>query len=277
MTEDLPDLTLILGPQTYLSLALNAHLRENRHHLRAKGITVLPSRLATPMLRRAIDERPEAERTKEFNAKSAPRPVILSAVSMLGQPQGGLAKGELFPDAEFALANLGPFVKQGRIVFAIDPLPSFFLAYGSEALEERVRQTSWEVLYELNWHEFLAEMVDILPDATFLILTGKGFHRDPSGAANRVLGGEMADLPQPYTMFRHMISETGHAVLDRMLTQGEPDMSVLADVHKSFAIQPTSRELQERLGIDRVTNILLEQRFEEDLEKIVDLPRVEVI
>ena len=52
---DLPKLTILLGPQTRMAFALNAHIRENRPYLTGKGMTVLPSRLASPLVRRALD------------------------------------------------------------------------------------------------------------------------------------------------------------------------------------------------------------------------------
>ncbi len=274
---DLPEVTLILGPQTGVSLALNVHLRENRNGLRSHGITVMPSRFASPLMRRVVDQRPEAERLAEFKAKAMPRPVILSAVELLGRPQAGLAKGELFPDAELALAGMATIIRDARVVFAIDPLPSFFLAAGSDLLEERVRTTPWEVLYELNWYEMLTELVDLLPDATFLVLTGRGVAKEPQQTLARLLGDDLTDLPAPYSMLRQLISETGHAVLDRMLERGPPDAEMLADLCKSFSLTPAKEDIRDRLGLDKVTNILLEQRFEEDLEQIATLPRVELI
>lgn len=274
---DLPDVTVILGPQTRVAIALNAHLRENRHYLRMQGVTAVPSRLATPIVRRAIDERAEAERVEEFNAKATPRPIVLSAIGMFGQPQNGLANGELFPDAEVALANFAPFLKQGRVVFCIDALPAFFLAAGAPALEERVRQTAWEILYELSWHELLSEIVDLLPDASFVILTQEGFGKDPRKALELILGSAGEGVPHPHTMLRQMIDQTGHAVLDRMLARGLSDKDTLVEVYKSFVMRPTKDDLKDRLGMDKVTNILLEQRFAEDLVEISKLSRVQVI
>ncbi len=274
---DLPEVTIILGPQTTASLALNAHLRQNRHDLKSNGITVLPSRIASPLMRRAVDERPEAERMEEFKAKTMPRPVILSAVELLGRPQAGLAKGELFPDAEMGLAGMATIARDARVVFAIDPLPTFFLAAGSDVLEERVRTTPWEVLYELSWHELLAELVDLLPDADFLVLTGQGVAAAPAQTLARFQGDDPSNLTAPYSMLRQLISETGHAVLDRMLERGPPDADMLADLCKSFALTPAKEDIRDRLGLDKVTNILLQQRFEEDLEQIATLPRVELI
>ncbi len=273
---NVPQLTIILGPQTRAALALNALVRENRQYLASKGMTVLPSRLASPMLRRAIDDRPEAERFAELDESTKPRPAILSAINMFGPPQAGMMRNELFPDAEVKLAGLGKITKGARIVLAIDPLPAFFLAADSTVLEERVRQTPWEVLFEVSWFDLVREIVEVLPDADFLVLSGQGVGRDPPGLAERIFGDEAKGLPNPHTLLRHLISETGHAVLDRMLTRGAPDVATLSDLYRSFAILPTRQEVKERLGIDRLTGILLQQRFDEDLQQIRTLPRVEV-
>lgn len=274
--KELPDLTILLGPQTRVALALNAHLRENRQFLSNRGVTVLPSRLASPLLRRAIDDRPEAERLEEFSAQTQPRPAILSAINMFGPPEAGLSKGELFPDAELRFAGLAPFVGKARIVISIDTLPAFFLSVDSEPFEARVRRTAWEVLYELSWHELLSELVDFLPEAEFLVVTGMIEGEGLAKFAQVLVGPESDGLPAPYTYLRHLISDTGHAVLSRILDRGKPDVATIADLYRSFAVRPSNAELRERLGIDKVTGILLDQRFEEDLVRIAKLPRVTV-
>lgn len=273
---DLPPLTVLLGPQTRVALALNAHLRENRQFLSSKGITALPSRLASPILRRAVDERAEDERLEEFSERTTPRPALLSAINMFGPPEAGLSKGELFPDAELKFAGLAPLLGAARIVISIDTLPAFFLAAQSEPLEERVRRTAWEVLYELSWSELVSELVDFLPDADFMIVTGAIPGKDLARLAEELMGPHSADLPSPLTFLRHLISETGHAVLARILERGAPDAATIADLYKSFALRPTPADLRDRLGIDKLTGILLDQRFEEDIEKIAALPRVTV-
>lgn len=273
----LPQLTFILGPQTRVALALNALIRENRQHLASRGVTVVPSRRASPMLRRAIDDRPEAERLAELDEGTKPRPAILSAINMFGPPHAGMMRNELFPDAEVKLSGLAKVANGARVVLAIDPLPAFFLAAENTALEERVLQTPWEVLYEVSWFDLVREIVEVLPDADFLVLSGKGVGRNPSGLVDRILGDAAKDIPKPHTLLRNLISETGHAVLDRMLTRGAPEPATLADLYQSFALLPSTSEVQERLGIDRVTSVLLQQRFDEDIEKIASLPKVEVI
>lgn len=271
-----PDLTILLGPQTRVSLALNAHLRENRQYLNDEGFVALPSRLASPIVRRAIDDRPLDERLAEFQSATDAGPAILSAINMFGPPQAGLAKGELFPDAELTLAGLDPIIGSARIVLAIDVLPEFFLAAQSEALEDRVRKTPWEVLFELSWYDLVNELVALLPAASFLILAGARVGKSLPRLEETLLGSVAGTLPQPHTLMRHLISETGQAVLDRMLTRGHPDADTLADLHQSFALTASLADQRDRLGLDKVTSILLDQRFEEDLEKIAALPRVEI-
>lgn len=273
---DVPKLTILIGPQTRMAFALNAHIRENRPYLTGKGMTVLPSRLASPLVRRALDARPLDERKAEFDKATENRPAFLAAINLLGPPHAGLVRGELFPDAEVSLAGLDPIVGDARIVLAIEPLPAFFLAAPSDPLEDRVRKTSWEVLYELSWYELLAELVELLPEASFLVLTGARETLNVAELLRRLLGDESENVPLPHILLRHLISETGHAVLDRMVERGKPDPETLSDLYQSFVLRPTLQDLRERLGIDKTTSILMDQRFEEDLERIATLPRVEV-
>ncbi|MEM9426512.1 MAG: hypothetical protein AAGA06_07400 [Pseudomonadota bacterium] len=272
----LPELTVLLGPQTQLALAMNAHLRENRLYLAKHGITALPSRLASPILRASVDERPEDERLAQFAEKTAPRPAILSAINMFGPPEAGLLKGELFPDAELKFAGLAPVVGSARVVIFIDALPSFFIAAKSETLEDRVRRTSWEVLYELGWFELLSELVEFLPDAQFTVVSGKVPGDELARLPEALIGPQSDSLPSPFAFLQNLITETGRAVLARILERGAPDAATIADLYTSFARRPTPDDLRDRLGIDKLTGILLDQRFEEDIEKLSTFPRVTV-
>lgn len=274
---DLPDLTILLGPQTDLSRALNALIRENRQFLHGRGMSAHPSRTASPMLRKAVSDRPEAERLAEFEANTKPRPALLSAINFFGPPQAGLMKGELFPEAELKLAELSAVASKARIVVAIDPLPRFFLASVSDVLEERVRKTPWEVLYELSWFELLREVVESLPEADVLVLRSDGMGENLMKLNQRLFGGFVEGLPKPYVLLHQLLTETGHAVMERMLKRGPLDAATVAELYESFSKQRSLDEYSERMGIDKVTAALLDQRFQEDLDLIATLDRVEVI
>ncbi|MEM6387455.1 MAG: hypothetical protein AAF718_14590 [Pseudomonadota bacterium] len=270
-------LTLLLGPQTPLALAINAHLRENREFLRAQCTAAMPSRLASPLVRRALDHRPLDERMKEFHAAVGNGPAFLSAINMFGSPQEGLALGELFPDAEVTLAGLDPIIGEARIVLSIDVLPALFLAMESPMLEARVRRTSWEVLFELSWFDLVSELVALLPSASFLVLSGPKATTDIFQLEKRLFGSQADLFPRRFTLLRHLISETGGAVLDRIVAHGKLDGPVVTELLASFALKPSQETIRDKLGIDRLTGILLQQRFEEDVAQIATLDRVEVL
>lgn len=275
---DAAALTLIIGPQTDLALSLNAVVRTGRAALGRAGMTALPSRLASPLLRRTLDpSRPFAERASDFAEATRPRPAFLSAVNFLGPPQAGLHRGEIFPDAEGALAGLSELTGSARIVFLPDSLPAFLLASGSDVLEERVRRTSWETLYELSWADLAREVTAALPGCRLTILTPRGAAIHSAGALLHLFGAAAEALPDPQVLLRNAVDETGGAVLDRILAGGEPDEPTRAELYDSFARRPDPAVVAERLGIDRLTMTLLEQRFDEDLDAISALPGAEVI
>lgn len=269
-------LTLMLGPQTAVSLALNAIAREHRAVLSQAGMTALPSRAASPLLRRCLDDRPLAERRADLAAELNRRPAFLSAVNFFGPPEAGLSKRELYPDAEVALAGLSDLAPGARIVLAVDPLPVLFLAARSEALEARVRRTPWEELYEIGWADLVQEVVAAMPGSPVLVLSGMGTGAASDRVLEMIFGMAAAKLPAQ-ALLSPLITETGRAVLARLSAQGTPDAGRLAEIHASFADLPGKEDIRERLWIDKVTRILLDQRFEEDLEAIAKLPGVEVI
>lgn len=271
------DLTILLGPQTTAGQALNTVIRENRHRLSDAGLSTFPARLATPLLRRAYDERPHDVRIKEFETSTQRRPAFLSAVNFLGPPHAGLAQSELFPDAELALAGLAEVAPKARLIMAIDPLPAFFLAAGSSALEARVQSTPWEILYELSWADLIRAVTDTLPEAKLLILTTRGVGETHGTVLQRLFGEYASHIAPPTGLLRYLITETGRAVLDRLEAQSAPDANTLEEIYASFALTAQPALVSEKLGIDKVTGLLLDQRFEEDLDAIRAMPRVEVI
>ncbi len=271
------NLTLLLGPQTRLGLAINALVRQQRGLLKKADLHALPARLSQPLMRRHLDPDAPLGARQEAFAKDTEGATFLSAVSFLGPPPVSLGDRELLPEAERWLAALGELSPRSHIILTIDRLPAFFMAAKSAPLERRVRATPWEVLYELSWSDLIDEILVALPDCKLSVLT-------PDLAAVRspetlkLLFGEAADaFPDPYVLLRAMISETGHVVLDRLLGEGTPSVTTLEDLNSSLSTVPSAEMISERLGMDKLTQTLLNQRFEEDLEAIGEMAGIEVL
>lgn len=273
--SDLPPLTLLLGPQTNLSLGINGVIRSSRQALVRSGLDALPSRMASPVLRRAVNARPASERSAEFSKSVTRRPAFLAALNFFGPPQAGMMKREMFPAAETVLAKLADIAPDARIVLCVDELSAFFLAARSDALETRVQRTPWEALYELNWSDLAHEIKEAMPDAELVVL-------GPSAVVSLetmpiLFGDAAAKIPDPNGLLRSQISETGRAVLDRLEAQGNCNTANLSELYCSFVIAPAKGVIHERLGIDKVTQALLKQRFEEDLDAMRTMPGTKVL
>ena len=275
--SDPAQLTLLLGPQTALSLGLNGIVRDQRWVLASAGLGAMPSRVASPLLRHCLNDRPAAERATEFSNETAKRPVFLSAVNFFGPPHAGMMKGEMFPNVEKSLAGLADIAPKARLIICIDTLPAFFLASRSQPLETRVSSAPWEALYELSWAELVRKFIAALPASELIVLTTSGAARKSRSTLHHLFGQAASALPDVHALLRAAISETGQAVLDRLISEGEPPEGTLAELYSSFALRPHLDEAQARLGIDKVTFELLELRFTEDLDAIHALPGVEVI
>lgn len=270
----LPPVTCLLGPQTQLSLALNTLIRQHRAGFAKAGLSVVPSRIATPLLRKALDDRDRSERVAEFEQATRTRPVFLSAVNFFGPPQAGLHQREMFPGVEAIVANLSDLGDAPRIVMAADRLPAFFLASGSEPLERKVTATAWETLYELSWADLAQEIRVALPNSELLVMAPDTAAR--SGVVlDRLFGATARVLPSPLALLEAVISDTGRAVLEQQ--KAPPQAGVLEELFASFTTTPTMTEVKDRLGLDKVTQDLLDQRFNEDLAAIAAMPKTEVL
>lgn len=271
------NLTLLLGPQTRLGLAINALVRQQAGLFKKAGLRTLPARLSQPLMRRHLDPEEALDARREAFSKDIEGTTFLSAVSFLGPPPVSLGERELLPEAERWLAALGELSPSSHIILTIDRLPAFFMAAGSAPLERRVRNTPWEVLYELSWSDLIGEILVALPDCKLSVLTpGLAAVRSPETL--KLLFGDAADaLPDPYVLLRAVISETGHVVLDRLLAEGTPSITTLEDLSTSLSTVPTAEMIHERLGMDKLTQTLLNQRFEEDLEVIGEMAGIEVL
>lgn len=272
------ELTLILGPQSTGALHLNTFVRHAGSALASHGVRALPSRVASPLLRRCIDaERPYRERKADFDREVAPRPAVLSALNMFGPPETALARGVFFPHAEPVLGPIGKIAGHCQVVLVVDTLPRLFLAPGSDKLETRVRATGWEVLYELGWAGLARSITERMKAASLLILTPRGMALRSAEVLEKLFGPGITSISDPLWLFRQSVTETGHAVLDRLLETNTADAATLKDLYASFAVQPSLQDIEQKLGIEKITVALLDQRFQEDLDAMASLPRTEVI
>ena len=162
-----------------------------------------------------------------------------------------------------------------RIVLTPDRLPQFFLGAGSPALEAQVAAVGWETLYELSWRELAAAVTAAAPKSEIFVLSARGTATRCQDVTSLVFGDH--DHGDRLDLLRHAITETGRAVLARLVETGMPDAATRTKIYTSFASVFDPCEIAERLGIDKTTNALLEQRFQEDLMAIRGLPGVEVI
>ena len=276
--SDIDVMTLFLGPQTRLALTLNALVRGHRMALAGAGLNARPGRMATPHLRRNLDrDTSPSDRQARFREAVGEGPMFLSAVNFLGPTALGFHRREMFPETETLLAELPVLAAGARLVLSLDTLPAFFLAAGSEPLEERVRSAGWEPLYELSWADLVEEIAVAMPGSDILVLTPRGAAvRSPEVLA-RLFGDAASVLPAAWHLLEAAISETGRAVLAQRLAEVGQDDAALTELFDTFAERAAPDDLAARLGIDRVTGILLEQRFAEDLDRIRAMPRVEVI
>ena len=270
--------TLIVGPQTRGAIALNAYARLHGAALAKQGVKALPLRAASPVLWRVTNPaRPLDDRKADFEAEIARETTTLCGLNFFGAPEAALKNGTLFPDHEVALSPLGQVAGEAQVVLLVDALPRFFLAPNAQRLETRVKGTGWETLYDLGWVDLARAITDALPRADLLVLTPEGMALHSEDLLQRFFGGT-GDLPgDRFWLLRQAMTETGQAVLDRMRKDGAPDDTTRAELYASFAAHPTLDEINERLGIEKITVTLLEQRLEEDLKAIADLPRTEVL
>lgn len=271
------NLTLLLGPQSRLALAINSIVRQQRGVLSKGGLRALPARLAQPLIRRNLNTNEPLDARREAFSEDTEGPTFLSAVSFLGTPPVSLGERELLPEAERWLAALGELSPRSHVILTIDRLPDFFLAAGSAPLERRVRETPWETLYELSWSDLVDEILVALPDCKLSVLTPETAAVRSPETLKLLFGSASEGLPDPYALLRAMISETGHMVLERVLAEGTPKLATIEELRASFGLYADPLEAETRLGIDKLTQTLLNQRFDEDLETIRSMPGIEVL
>lgn len=278
MSGPFPDLTVFIGPQSRHALAVNLAVRDNRPAMIRAGLDAQPTRMASPALRSLADpNKTLEERRASFQAFTASGPAFFSALNFLGAPHKGFHRSELYPEAEVQLGGLAEVAgdRPFRLIIAPDTLPDLFLAVGSEILEDRVRNTPWEQLYEIDWADLVADTRGAMPGADMLVLTHPGTALGGTALLERLFGPAAGEV-DPRHFLREGLNETGRAVLDRM-GEGIPTDDVARDLYASFAERADAALCRDRLGLDRLTLKLLAQRHAEDIERIAALDRVEVM
>lgn len=272
------DFTLIVGPQTRGAFALNAYTRLHGSELAKQGVKALPLRAASPVLWRIADpDKPLDDRKAVFDEEIAPQKTVLCGLNYFGPPEAALKNGALFPDPAAALAPLAQVAAACRVVLLVDSLPRLFLAPNAARLETRAKATPWETLFELTWVDLARAITEALPQADLLVLTPGGMALNSESLLRRFFGAD-GDLPgDRFWFLRQAMTETGQAVLDRLRKEGGPDARTEAELYASFADYPTLQDIETRLGIEKITVTLLEQRLAEDLDVIAGLPRTEVM
>lgn len=277
---ELHNLTILVGPPTPMSLRLNQIVREERRALAASGLNAVPSRLATPALKKiAAPDSDPVQRGRDFAEAIGGGSAFLSAVGFLTLPKGAVTGSDIVPDATDLFARLGgPLsLHRSRIVVAVDSFPALCHAARSEAVDNGVRRTEWEQLYELEWLSLFAGIEKACPDAEIAILTPKGAAVRSPEVLSYLFGPAMEGLSDPYRLLDLSLDDTGRAVLRRMRAEENVRESTVADLYDSFAPRPAAEDVAERLGIDRLTGVLLEQRLEEDLATLSAHERMVVL
>jgi len=272
------DLTLLFGPQSKGAMTLNDYVRRFTRPLAQHGMRAVPTRFASPLLRRCQNsELPIEDRKAEFDKATAQQPVFLAGVNVFGPAEAMLGEREFLPDVMPGIRQLGEIVGVCQVVMVIDPLPHLFSAPVTQRLAARVRPIGWEALFEMGWVEVFSAISDAMPKADILVLTSKGMAVRTEEVLIRLFGNHGPPVEDPYWLLRQAVSDTGHAVLDRFLQDGSMTPETINDFYSSFAVKPDPKDIEARLGIEKITTTLMEQRFEEDLAAIEKLPRTEII
>ena len=273
MTTD--GLTILIGPYTRLSLALNSSVRAVRG---VPGLVAMPTRTASPLMRAlALGEEPVETRLATFQAALGDvRPAILSALSFLGAPSAAIAKRELFPDmAALCLGLSKAFDAPPRLVLAVEPLDQFFCSIGSDPLARRVSSTPWEVLYEVSWADLAGDIVAAIPGVELAVIRPETALCRPVQLAE-TLFGEAAGRVDPEAWRAAHLSPAGQAALAQMDVARQSESTLIA-LGQELGTGLDDATLEARFGIDPLTRTLLAQRFEEDLAAISDLPGVRML
>ena len=276
MSEAFPELTLFLGPQTSLGRSINDIMRVSRGAFPDAGLRVYPNRISMPIIGQCQDAtRSVAERQEVIKAAAAGLPMLLSATSFFGGGREMFSGLRLLPGAGDRFRSLQGVAPQARIVLSVDPVHHLFLAQQAGALDTRVVSAGWEQVFELSWVEAVQDIRDVLPEAEILILTANAARCSETVMAD-LLGPGAGALPDLLGLFRPALDETGRAILARLEAEGPIDQKRQEELLDSFKRELEYIVFKEKYGFDKVTDLLLKQKFSEDVAQIEKIPNVRV-
>ncbi len=282
MKQAKPHVTLLVGPQTRLARALNDIVRTRRRAIEKAGVLAVPNRVASRALRAASAE------SQDDNAWLAAleaalqlddgRPVFLSAINFLGPPTAVYRGQELFPKAERIIAGHGSPLADvvSRIVLTVEPLHHFLLALKSPTLHHRVSVAPWETLYELSWSDLVSELSAAFPSSRVWVVTPDAAFVGADMMISEMFGAAATAI-DPKILQRSQLTPEGQAALAKAGAKARPSAETLESLIAAHRDAPDRAELKKRIGIDKLTATLLDQRFQEDLHNIEKLPRVRLL
>ena len=243
--------TLFVGPPTRLGHAVNDFVRLNTTQLRETGIFAVSNKTAIHALRSAIGENPDGAEIDAVLTAAVGRQLFLSGLFALGRPATVLRDGAFFPEAERMLNGIAGALEGRieRVVVAIEPVHHLLLSVGRDEVVLQTARTRWEALYEASWVELVDVIARHFQGRDLVVLTPLAT-RDGTAPVLHHLFGEAGF---------EMASESSGATLAE---EGRQKYKYI--------------ELMDKIGLDRVTCDLLDQRFDEDLKEIVRRPGVRV-
>lgn len=266
---DQPRLSFLLGGHTHAAVTVASFIRDNFHDLAAAGVIATRQRAAARRLQ-PLFETPSAENgaalLTTLGVGSSGR-AFLTHLNGLGPLKTAIGEGLLYPEAEAgaaALARSFPGAEL-RLVIGVAALPLFFTT-AKGPMARAVRKAQWHKLYDLSWADRIEIMSDLLPDATFLILTDEGVARASAEMSKTLFGARVGD--GDYFLNAMLIEEGRHELGVARLGSD----ALLA----RYGLKPDEEVLKAR-GIDHALTQLLNDRFAEDIARLARMSQVSVI
>ncbi|MDH3691602.1 MAG: hypothetical protein OEU36_19340 [Gammaproteobacteria bacterium] len=274
--------TLLLGPQTRLTHALNDAVRMHGDFISDAGVTAITNRNASSTLRAAAAESlSDSERRATLESGLSLNegdPVFFSAINFLGPPADAFRKLELFPNSGRMISGRNSVLSTmvSRVVITIEPLHHFLFYLPSPTLHKRVAESPWEALFEISWSDLISELCEAFPLSRILVMTPDAALMCTRSVLSELFGSASCEI-DPALLQRPHLTLVGQEALTRLSATHDPAPEILKRVFVEHRDTPDSTELEMRIGVDKLTSTLLDQRFLEDLHDIELLKNVQLL